>query len=263
MQNRAGCRTKAFGVEPGWTPYSLRQARNHALAEDVARYARERRGPMDLLDVGVFGGASRQYIESQQGTKRIRYHGVDIFPYGERIVYKHRRWRLHHIDLEHGLPGLESDRYDVVICEQVLEHIHCVERPLVDIGRVLRPGGLVILGVPSFPPGIDSIRRHVVPVTDRLFRVKKERGHVQVFSKRSFLNLVGRCCKDLQIESVRGFRIVSGGILRPLEYCEWWWRLNRRIGAALPSLCVEIQLVARKTPPPNSSAMSIPRRMAA
>ena len=27
----------AFGVQPGFPPYSLRQARYHALAEDVAR----------------------------------------------------------------------------------------------------------------------------------------------------------------------------------------------------------------------------------
>jgi hypothetical protein len=102
----------------------------------------------------------------------------------------------------------------------------------------------------------------VIPFTDRLFRVKKVRGHVQAFSKPSFLRLVKRCCQDLEIQSVRGFRIVSGGVLRPLEYCEWWWRLNRRIGALCPTLCVEIQLVAKKRRTSRSSGGSVSRRLA-
>ena len=34
--------------------------------------------------------------------------------------------------------------------------------------------------------------------------------------------------------------------MRPLEYYRWWWQLNRRLGRMLPSLCTEIQVLARK-----------------
>ena len=48
--------TKAFGVEKGLPTYRLRQARYHALGEDVARLAadhhRRHRRPLELLDVG-------------------------------------------------------------------------------------------------------------------------------------------------------------------------------------------------------------------
>jgi hypothetical protein len=45
---------------------------------------------------------------------------------------------------------------------------------------------------------------------------------------------------------VRGFRIISGGLLRPLENYRWWWRFNRRLGARLPAACIEAQIIARK-----------------
>lgn len=96
MSTRTALKTKAFGVEPGFTPYSLRQARYHALADDVANYVNMQheklRRPLDVLDVGVHDGVSRRYIEVHPGQEHIRYHAADTFPEGSEIVYKHRDW---------------------------------------------------------------------------------------------------------------------------------------------------------------------------
>jgi hypothetical protein len=74
--------------------------------------------------------------------------------------------------------------------------------------------------------------------------------------------MVQDCCPSLEIEQVRGFRIVSGGPLRPLESYRWWWQFNRRLGARLPSLCTEVQVVAQK-PFPKTIPFSLPLRRAA
>jgi 2-polyprenyl-3-methyl-5-hydroxy-6-metoxy-1,4-benzoquinol methylase len=241
----------AFGIEPDVEPYRLRQARYKELGEDVARFAQQRHDQtgrqVELLDVGVFNGISRLYIEAHQGSEKVNYHGVDIYPYGQTFVYKHDDWTHYRIDLRGGLSGLESNRFDVVICEQVLEHLDDFRPCLADLARVTAPGGLLIVGVPIFPHGAHYVRKHVIPVTDRLFGVKKVRGHVQAFSKRSFIREICSTCPDVKIQQVRGFRIVSGGFLRPLENYRWWWRLNRRIGQLAASLCVEIQVVMIKT----------------
>ncbi len=242
-------RTLAFGVEPGYPPYSLRQARYHALAENVARWIRQRgagsSGQVDLVDVGVFNGVSRRYIEVHPEAALIRYNAVDLFPHGREIVYRHNDWIFHQMDLEQGIPGLGSGRFDVVICEQVLEHLHRFEPTLSDIGRILAPGGLLVVGVPIFPHGVHLIRKHVVPVTDRILRVKKVRGHVQAFSQRTFLRAFRQHC-GLDIFAVRGFRIASEGIMTPLEHTRIWWWINRRFGEIVPWLCTEIQILATK-----------------
>lgn len=250
MTVRRTGRTKAFGVEQGYAPYRLRQARCYELGVDCATWAgrhfAETGQYLDLLDIGTWDGVTRKYTEIHPGAETINYHAVDLFPAGKEKVYKHESWNLHQINLEHGLPGLESERYDVVVCEQVLEHLHNPRVALSEMCRVLRPGGRMILGVPIFPAGLHLVRKHLVPLTDRLFRVKKSRGHVQGWSKGSFLRLVRGECPNLTIETTRGFRIISGGILRPLEHCRWWWQLNRRLGRLVPSLCIEVQLIAHK-----------------
>jgi len=244
--------TLAFGVEPGFTPYRLQLARYPALAETVAEYVQgcddDRR--VDLLDIGLGSGRSRRYIEIHPGSERIRYHGVDRFPRGKSFVYRQQDWQLHEACLEQGLPFLATNRFDIVLCEQVLEHLHHAEQLASEMIRVLRPNGLLIVGVPIFPHGIHALRKHAVMIADRGLHLKKRRTHCRAFSLRTFRRMLLQAADrpdELQIAAVRGFRILSGG--RPLEYYRWWWRLNCRLGRWIPSLCIEAQIVAYKRPP--------------
>ncbi|MEM7782697.1 MAG: methyltransferase domain-containing protein [Planctomycetota bacterium] len=241
----------AFGVEPNRrATYELRQSRYQNLGKVVADAAdaiwQESGNRVRLLDVGTFDGVSRRYIEAYPIGDKIDFEAVDLYPYGKEYVYKHDQWTHHEIDLLNGMPQLESNSYDIVICEQVLEHLTDVVPTIQDLVRVVKPGGTLMVGVPIFPDGAHWIRKYAVPVLDRLFKTKKVRGHVQAWSKRTFIKQWSDF-NSIDIQETRGFRIVSGGILRPLEFTKTWWKINRAIGAAMPGLCTEIQFVGRKT----------------
>ena len=255
----------AFGVDPKRREkYSLRQSRYYEIGVDVARLgqlAKDQGRRLRLLDVGFGGGVSMRYIEVHEGADNIDYHGVDLKLIDG--IYKRECWSgLYEGDLTQGLPFLDSDQFDVVICEQVLEHLDEIDLAISTLHRVLTPGGTLIVGVPIFPPGLNLVRRHLVPVLDRVLLLNKQRGHVRAFSKYSFISDLRRNCK-LQIQQTRGFRIVSGGLLRPLENFRWCWRVNRFIGAIIPSLCIEIQVVAQKPLAETTVAQSTTRRSAA
>lgn len=242
---------RAFGVEPGRrSPYELRQARYQRLGEVAAteadRVARGEGRPVSLLDVGVGQGRSLRYMTPHMVDAELDLTGVDVFPCGTDEVYRSSDWRLLDRDLEEGLPDLEDDAYDIVICEQVLEHLHRYDRTLMDLERVVRPGGMVIVGVPIFPPGLHRLRAPLVRLEERV-RGPRNRKHVQAWSLRAFLRDL-RLLRSLKVEDVRGFRVVSGGLLRPLEFKRWWWRLNRKLGEWLPGLCVEVQVLLRASP---------------
>ncbi len=85
----------------------------------------------------------------------------------------------------------------------------------------------------------------MTPILDKVFKVKKIRGHVQAWSLRTFRNEL-KPQSDLEIEKARGFRIISGGVFRPLEFTRGWWKVNRMVGAIVPGLCTEVQLLGRK-----------------
>lgn len=62
---------------------------------------------------------------------------------------------------------------------------------------------------------------------------------------KSFLKVMKNHSK-LELIKVRGLRIVSGGVLRPLENYRWWWKFNRWLGEQFPSFCIEIQAIMEK-----------------
>jgi SAM-dependent methyltransferase len=237
----------AYGVDPRRKEkYSLRQSRYYVLSRDVSRLAgeaRKRGERLRLLDIGVGRGVTMRYVEVQPDADNIDFYGADL---AIDAVYRQDDWKhLWQGDFMAGYPDIPDAMFDVVVCEQVLEHLPQLPRAVQALERLLKPGGTLIVGVPTFPEGLDLVRRHFVPVYDRIVGTAKQRGHVQAFSLRSFKRLL-RTHTDLEIVQARGFRIVSGGVLRPLENHLWWWRFNTRLGELLPGLCIEIQVVARK-----------------
>ncbi len=238
----------AFGVDSRRSEkYSLRQSRYYVIAKSISAIALEAKtkgNRVKLLDIGVASGVCRRYIEVQDNSEIIDFYGADVEI--RKDIYKHESYKaLYETDLMQSMQDVPSDFFDIVVCEQVLEHLPELENAFKALERVLKPGGTLIVGVPIFPHGLHLIRKYVVPLTDKIFGIKKIRGHVQAFSLITFKQLLNKYTK-LKIVESRGFRIISGGILRPLENYKFWLDFNLKLGRFLPGFCIEIQIVARK-----------------
>ncbi len=239
-QYRPGIDELAFGVEPAKTKYRLRLARYPALMETLERWlgnhTTDTAGePFDLLDIGAGFGRTFIYVEAAGLADRFRLQGVDLDPARKDHVFGTDRWIIHERDAELGL-GFAENSFDVVICEQLLEHLHHPERVVAEAARVLRPGGIFVVGVPIFVEPVAKFRR---------WRVGRYglggSDHVQTYSLKSIRR---ELLEHFRVDEQRGFRIISGGVLRKLENRFWWYRFNRWLGEHLPALCIEVQLIA-------------------
>ena len=239
----------AFGCDPHRKEiFSLRQSRYVGLAETVQKIADEKHAtassPISLLDVGVGSGVTMRYVERLPCAGTVELHGSDLH-IRETGLHGADQWAsLYEGDITQGLPEIDSDRFDIVVCEQVLEHVHEDDLGLATLYRMIKPGGTLVVGVPIFPPGINLLRKHLVPLIDRLNPWSKARGHVQAFSLASFSKEVAAA--RFEIIERRGYRVISGGVLKPLENQAWWYRWNRWLGRKMPKFCIETQIVARK-----------------
>lgn len=236
----------AFGVEPNSRPYRLRLARYAALAETIADFVKARplgSEPVRLLDAGAGDGRTYRYLEPHGVTDAVEFHAIELDPKRIEGMYARDRWaQVHQLDLTEGLP-YGDEQFDIVVCEQVLEHLDDPASVIDELARVLRPGGLLVIGVPTFPPILAQIRRHVVPRLDA--RKGIDRGHLQVFSARMLRRLIRERVPGAHVRT-RGFRIVSGGMFTRLEHTHRWYRLNRVVGRLVPWMCVENQALAVK-----------------
>jgi SAM-dependent methyltransferase len=228
-------------------PYRLRLARYEVLAQDISLWAGAAAGEgrsLNVLDVGCGWGVLLHHLEAQPHFPNIAMSAADLT---DTATYKTEFYRDYFIgDLTGGYPGIGSERYDVVVCEQVLEHLDALDTAIATLARIVRPGGRLVIGVPIFFPPLHLARKYLVPPLARILRHSASASHQQAFSLYSFRRLLGKF-PGLSIEAARGFRIVSGGILRPLENYRWWWQFNRRLGELVPALCIEVQFILRKS----------------
>ena len=197
---------------------------------------------MSLLDVGCGWGPLLRYLDTKPHFDRLRISAADMC---DVALYRKELYEDYFIgDLTGGYPEIPTAHYDIVVCEQVLEHLDRLDTAFDTLVRVLRPGGTLVIGVPIFPPPLHLARKHLVPLLPAFLR-PDDSTHEQAFSMRSFLRELRRR-PELTVLKVRGFRIVSGGLLRRLENYRWWWRFNRRLGELFPAACIEVQIIARK-----------------
>ena len=239
----------AFDIDPKRPErYRLRLSRYMVLAQDISDWAGEAvlaGRELSVLDVGCGWGPLLCQLEGEPHFDNIRISACDMT---DAKLYKPELYHEFFIgDLAEGYPGIATERYDVVVCEQVLEHLDRLDRAIAMLVRVTRPGGLLVIGVPIFFPPLHLARKHLVPRLAGILRHPESASHLQAFSLFSFLRLLS-AYPNLSVVKARGFRIISGGLLRPLENYRWWWQLNTRLGELLPALCIEVQIILRKSP---------------
>lgn len=238
----------AYGVDPRREEfYSLREARYDALADDIDAWAAEaaaRGRKLRVLDVGCSIGVLFRHLEPRPHFRNVEISATDI---RLQSLYRAERYASYVADdLMAGNPATPSNAFDVVVCEQVLEHLPRIDLAIAALERMAKPGGKVCVGVPIFIPPA-ALARDLWVQASLALRPAKAWSHIQTFSQWSFHRRLRRHSR-LRLVSTRGFRIVSGGVLRPLENRRWWWRLNRRLGALAPWACIEIQSILEKPP---------------
>lgn len=114
---------------------------NDSLAKIVGRIP----GGSRVLDVGTGSGALGRFLQSR-GCK------VDGLTYSEaeaRLAQDCYE-QVNVVDLELVLPSkILDERYDVIVCADVLEHLRNAEDVLSDLAGLLTDGGRILLSIPN------------------------------------------------------------------------------------------------------------------
>jgi SAM-dependent methyltransferase len=159
------CRLRRFNVEPsaeelarlydGYQTYSNpswvadERARRRPVAERLLRKLARALAPAPLegrfLEVGCASGG---LLWNLARISRLDCHGVEIDPQSGKVAAEALPGRVTIGSLEDA--GFPADYFTAAYLEQVIEHVPDTPGLFRELRRVLRPGGVVIMGTPNF-----------------------------------------------------------------------------------------------------------------
>ncbi len=218
----------------------------------------------------VFAAAIERFCAARPATASLRVldagcgDGINLVGLRRILTALERPWHLAALDLNPvriararavdrasnqiaagsvtALP-FASGHFDVVLCNHVIEHVPDAEAAIREIVRVLRPGGLAIVGVPNEGCSLARLRNHVLQRS-----ILKTTDHVNFFTAKSLSALLSRA--GLQVDDVH-----TGGFLLPhlrlqnvVTSTRSGRRLLRMLGRALPSQAADLIGIGRRKP---------------
>ena len=100
-----------------------------------------------------------------------------------------------------------DNTFDLIVCSEVLEHLHEYNDAVIEINRVLKPGGKFFASVPAFWP--EKICWHLSKEYQN-----QPGGHLRIFDQKKLIH---------EIES-RGFIFLSSEKFHSIHSPYWWLR---------------------------------------
>ena len=97
-----------------------------------------------VLDVGCFDGSIAKKLE-QKGNTVV---GIDIAANAVKLARK-KKINAHVWNLEEGDLQKKFGKFDVVVAGEIIEHIFDTDNFIRRIGKVLKPGGKLVMSTPN------------------------------------------------------------------------------------------------------------------
>ncbi|MCM2267370.1 MAG: class I SAM-dependent methyltransferase [Elusimicrobiales bacterium] len=100
-----------------------------------------------LLDVGCARGQKTRAYAQALGVPLSAVKGVE--PQAHYAAEAEKDFGVYRVNIEMDRFPVADNSFDLVICNQVLEHLKNIFLPLSEMDRVVKPGGFLLIGVPN------------------------------------------------------------------------------------------------------------------
>ena len=193
-----------------------------------------------ILDVGC-GEAYFKFFFDSMCKEKIEWHGIEVWK--ERADFcRHVGYDVKECSLENGELPFENEKFDIVIASHVIEHLPNPNEIIVELERVLKKGGTLLIGTPTKPLLIAQLDSWWHKLG------KRNTGDTQqAFTHMSLEKLILESLKlsKKNLIDKRGFRIISSRKKLPLENWAWFYKLSTFLSKKSLFFVPEINIILR------------------
>lgn len=180
-----------------------------------------------VLDLGCDFGFVLRHLPSN-----LRRLGVDVSSLALESLQSAGIETLR-CDFDNNPLPVESGSFDLILANDVIEHVLHTDHVLNEINRVLRPGGVLIASIPNVNQPVSFILQHILDLTP-MFSARYRSLHYRDFSNRLFTKIL----------EIHGFDVLSqqGTYIFPFENN----RASHLIAKMIPRWGAQILYLAKK-----------------
>ena len=162
--------------------------------------------PYNIMDVGCGNGSRTICIANHLNVDMSNVYGVD---YSEDFVITcQSMFNVSKIDLEINNIPHDDDTFDIVICNQVLEHLKNYSKVIDELIRVTKKKGYILIGIPNLA---HLINRIYLLFGMQPMCIAMDGSHVRAFTHRSFVAMLDSIQKTKLID-------FEGALMYPLPF---------------------------------------------
>ena len=138
----------------------------------------------NILDIGAGGGTDLDIAKSIFPNAKL-YACEGHPPY--QAILKNKNIEVAAIDIEHHPFPYDDNTFDVIICNQILEHVKEIWWIMHEITRVLKPNGSLIVGVPNLA---SLHNRFFLAFGKQPSTIRNNSAHVRGYTKNDFIAIL-------------------------------------------------------------------------
>ena len=191
--------------------------------------------PLKILDAGCGDGVNLKMLS---GLPNVALSGVDYNPLRvERAQQAFPQARVSQGDLTNLRL---RERFDVILCSQVIEHIADDEGLLRNLASVLMPAGVLILGTPNEGCLLARLRNHILERS-----ILRNTDHVHFYTERSLRKTIERSGLDVVERMLENLFFPRQAVNNFFASRDWGFRMMQRLHRIIPSQAAGYYFVLR------------------
>lgn len=109
----------------------------------------------NLLDIGCADGTKTIQYAKMLSILLENVYGIETKPEYVKLAQEH--FKIINANLEHETFPFQDQEIEIIICNQLLEHLKNIYFPLSEMDRVLKIGGYLIIGIPNLAALLNRI----------------------------------------------------------------------------------------------------------
>jgi len=148
-----------------------------------------------------------------KNSKKALLHVAPSWPLNNNYLIKHFNVTTtdlmmpkvdYQLDVE-KMMSFEKDKFDYLICSHVLEHVNNPDKALVELLRVLKPGGKAVLMAPINPNIESTIEDPSHTTKEERLQFYGQEDHLRLFAKQDFMNRIEKAGFILETYGIEEF----------------------------------------------------------